>query len=199
MDNLLLVIWLRTLSTNVVLLCSPRFQPLHSKSEHQENHDLLGNCPITAPTYQYIHNLCLNRTWGFYPSLSSPHNMFPHILRGLGPSFSSPHNMFPHNLGGLAHAQALPICRHRILYSLWLGPSFPNDGKILKPKVGLKPDQIINWLEEGFYEKYNSLMNKIMLFLENKCHGNPKVAYVYTHIRTQIWCMRMHIRACIRS
>ena len=29
-------------------------------------------------------------------------------------------------------------------------------------------------------------MNKIKLFLENKCHENPKVAYVYTHIRTQI-------------
>ena len=53
------------------------------------------------------------------------------------------------------------IYRYCILYPLRLGPPFPNDGKILKPKVGLGPDQIINWLEEGFYEKYNSFMNKI--------------------------------------
>ena len=29
------------------------------------------------------------------------------------------------------------ICRHRILYSLRLGPSFPNDAKILRSKVSL--------------------------------------------------------------
>ena len=31
--------------------------------------------------------------------------------------------------------------RHLILYRLWLRLSFPNDGKILKPKVGLGPNQ----------------------------------------------------------
>ena len=36
------------------------------------------------------------------------------------------------------------IYRHRILYTLQLGPPFPNDGKILKPKIGLEPDQIRN-------------------------------------------------------
>ena len=36
------------------------------------------------------------------------------------------------------------IYRYCILYPLRLGPPFPNDGKILKPKVGLGPDQIIN-------------------------------------------------------
>ena len=34
------------------------------------------------------------------------------------------------------------ICRHCISYPLRLGASFPNDDKILKPKVGLGPDQI---------------------------------------------------------
>ena len=34
------------------------------------------------------------------------------------------------------------IYRHRILYPLRLGLLFPNDGKILKPKVGLGPNQI---------------------------------------------------------
>ena len=35
-------------------------------------------------------------------------------------------------------------CRHRILYSLRLGLSFPNDAEILRPKVGLGPNQITN-------------------------------------------------------
>ena len=39
------------------------------------------------------------------------------------------------------------ICKHRILYPLRPGPPFPNDAKILKPKVGLGPNQITNWFE----------------------------------------------------
>ena len=39
-------------------------------------------------------------------------------------------------------------CKHRILYSLWLGPLFPNDVEILRLKVGLGPDQMLNWLEK---------------------------------------------------
>jgi len=36
------------------------------------------------------------------------------------------------------------ICRHHILYPLRLGPLFPNNAEILKPKVGLKPNQMLN-------------------------------------------------------
>ena len=53
------------------------------------------------------------------------------------------------------------ICRHRILYSLWLGSQFPNDGKILKPKVGLGFDQIKIDLREVF-------MKNITLLWANK-------------------------------
>ena len=84
-------------------------------------------------------------------------------------------------------------CRHCILYPLQLGPPFLNDGKILKPKVNIGLDQIINWLEESFYGKYNSFMNKKNLFLENEGHWNPKATYIglmyeygYTGSRTQL-------------
>ena len=90
-------------------------------------------------------------------------------------------------------------CRHHILYPLWPSPLFPNNAEILKPKVGLGPDQILNWLEEVFYGKYNSFMNKIKLFLENKDHENPRAAYAYTRMRTQAWYMRMHTRARVCS
>ena len=46
--------------------------------------------------------------------------------------------------GSLDGSSAWDRCRHRILYTLRPAPSFHNDGKILKPKVGLGPDQIIN-------------------------------------------------------
>ena len=74
------------------------------------------------------------------------------------------------------------ICRHCILYPLQLGPPFPNDAKILRTKFDLGPNQIINWLEEGFYGKYSFFMNKIKLFLDNKGHGNPRAIYACTHM-----------------
>ena len=40
------------------------------------------------------------------------------------------------------------ICRHRILYPLWLRPLFPNDAWTLRPKANLEPNQILNWLKE---------------------------------------------------
>ena len=90
----------------------------------------------------------------------------------------------PLSLEGEACA-GLECChKHHILYPLWLGPLFSKDGEILKPKVGLGHDQIINWLKEGFNGKYNSFMNKIKLFLENKGHINPRAAYAYTRMRT---------------
>ena len=45
------------------------------------------------------------------------------------------------------------ICRDCILYPLQLGPPFPNDVGILKPKVGLRPDQIEIDLRKEFSEK----------------------------------------------
>ena len=39
-------------------------------------------------------------------------------------------------------------CRYCILYPLWLGPSFPNDAEILRLRVDLGLNQILNWLEE---------------------------------------------------
>ena len=54
--------------------------------------------------------------------------------------------------------------RQPILYPLWLGPLFPNDVGILKPKVGLELDQIEIDLRKVFLEKYNSFMNKIRYF-----------------------------------
>ena len=66
------------------------------------------------------------------------------------------------------HAHMVPIkqklrCMRtkwtRILYPLRLGPLFPINVGILKPKVGLKPDQIEIDLGKVFSEKYNSFMN----------------------------------------
>ena len=48
--------------------------------------------------------------------------------------------------------------KHR-LYLLQLGPPFPNDVEILKPKIGLGPDQIEIDLRKVFSEKYNFFMN----------------------------------------
>ena len=48
-------------------------------------------------------------------------------------------------------------CRHRILYLLQLKPPFPNDGKILNPKVGLGLDQIKINLRKVFMENITLL------------------------------------------
>ena len=47
-----------------------------------------------------------------------------------------------------------------ILYPLWLKPLFPNDVRILKPKVGLGLNQIEIDLRKVFLEKYNFLWTK---------------------------------------
>ena len=44
---------------------------------------------------------------------------------------------------------SIGTCRHRILYHLRLEPPFSNDGKILKPKVGLGLDKIKINLRKG--------------------------------------------------
>ena len=45
-----------------------------------------------------------------------------------------------------------------------------------------------NWLEESIYGKYKSFMNIIKLFLENKCHENPRACV----------CIHMYAHACSR-
>ena len=68
-------------------------------------------------------------------------------VRGLGPS-----HMLKQNVLSLILLiplvkltnQKRGICRHRILYPLRLEPSFLNDTKILRPKVGLGPNQMLN-------------------------------------------------------
>ena len=56
--------------------------------------------------------------------------------------------------------QKIGICRHRTLYPLWLWPPFPNDVKILKPKVGLGPNQIKSDLRKVFLENITLLWKK---------------------------------------
>ena len=66
---------------------------------------------------------------------------------GLGPSHMSKQNVLSLilfiPLVKLTN-QKRGICRHYILYPLRLEPPFPNDVKILRPKVGLEPNQITN-------------------------------------------------------
>jgi len=52
------------------------------------------------------------------------------------------------------------ICRHRILYPLRIGPLFPNDVGILKPKVSLGPNRIEIDLRKCFLGKCNSFWTK---------------------------------------
>ena len=68
-------------------------------------------------------------------------------VRGLGPS-----HMLKQNVLSLILLiplvkltnQKRGICRHRILYLLRLGPPFLNDAEILKPKVGLGSNKMLN-------------------------------------------------------
>ena len=55
-------------------------------------------------------------------------------------------------------------CRHCILYHLRLGPPFPNDVEILKPKVGKWPNQIEIDLKKVFLENITLFMNYISYF-----------------------------------
>ena len=63
------------------------------------------------------------------------------------------------------------ICRDLILYPLQLRPSFPNDVKILRPKVGFGPNRLkidlrsFNMKNITFYEQIN-------LILKNKRQGH---------------------------
>ena len=86
--------------------------------------------------------------------------------------------------------QKRDICRCYILYPLRLGPPFPNDAKILRPKVGLGPNQMLIDLRNvkikniTFYEKIN-------YFWKIKGHGNPRPVHASTDLHTQARCIRM--------
>ena len=70
------------------------------------------------------------------------------------------------------------------MYPLRLGPLFPNDIEILKPKVGLKLNQIEIDLRKAFLENKTLFMNKISYFGLKKDHGNPRACihiHAYAH------------------
>ena len=68
-------------------------------------------------------------------------------VHGLGPSHTSKQNFLSLILLVLLVKltnKKRGICRHRILYLLRLGPPFLNDAEILKPKVGLGSNKMLN-------------------------------------------------------
>ena len=111
----------------------------------------------------------------------------------LGPSHTSKQNFLSLILLILLPKlmnQKRDICRCYILYPLRLGPPFPNDAKILRPKVGLGPNQMLIDLRNVkikniiFYEQIN-------YFWKIKGHGNPRPVHASTNLRTQARCIRM--------
>ena len=91
------------------------------------------------------------------------------------------------------HTYYSPYCRHCILYLLRLDPLFPIVVQILKPKVGLGPDQIEIDLRKMFPKNYNSFMNQISYFWKIKGHGNPRVCVCACMLKI---CVRL-FNACI--
>ena len=79
----------------------------------------------------------------------APRLMYANVcrLRGLGLSCTSKQNVLSLILLILLTElmnQKIDICRHRILYPLRLWPLFPDNAEILRLKVGLKPNQMLN-------------------------------------------------------
>ena len=144
-----------------------------------------------------------------FAELLPPHVCVLCHVRGLGPSHMLKQNVLSLNLLILLvdlTNQKRGICRHRILYPLRLGLPFSNDGKILKSKVGLGPDQIEIDLRKIFYGKYNSFISWIKLFLERKKNVTKTLGHAYvdtcmcTHapdLRTHASCIRAHTWACV--
>ena len=79
--------------------------------------------------------------------------------------------------------------RHRILYPLQLEPPFPNDVGILKPKVGLGPNQIEIDLRKCSWKNITLFGLIKLFFLESKDYGSPRA------------CVRIHayVQACSSS
>ena len=59
-----------------------------------------------------------------------------------------------------AHESKKGHCRHRNLYHLRLRPPFFNDARILKPKVGLRPDQMKINLRKVFMENITNFWKR---------------------------------------
>ena len=70
------------------------------------------------------------------------------------------------------------IYSHRILYPLWLEPTFPNDARTLWPKASLEPNQILNWLKECKNGKYNLLSEQKPIFGKLNDQSGPRPMYV---------------------
>ena len=94
-------------------------------------------------------------------------------------------------------------CRHLILYLIWIRPSFPNDAQTLRPKASVKPNQILNWLEECYNGKYSlsneqksNFGNRMTKVAISPCTGavacvcGPKHAYTSTLLCTQLGFQR---------
>ena len=93
-----------------------------------------GNSDIRIPhnSLELHPSLCLGdvcRVYGLGPSRMSKQNILSLIL------------LVP--LKKLTNKKR-GIRRHRILYSLQLGPPFPNDVEILRSKIRLGPNQMLN-------------------------------------------------------
>ena len=75
----------------------------------------------------------------------------------------------------------------------------PNDVEILKPKVGLGPNQIEIDLRKLFQENYNSYYEQDELFLKNKDKGNPRACariHTYAHAYSSfVYACFMHAYA----
>ena len=80
--------------------------------------------------------------------------------------------------------QKRDVCRCYILYPLRLGPPFPNDAKILRPKVGLGPNQMLIDLRNVKMENI-TFYEQINYFWKIKGHGNPRLVHGSTYLRTQ--------------
>ena len=79
--------------------------------------------------------------------------------------------------------QKRDICRCYILYPLRLEPPFPNDAKILRPKVGLGPNQMLIDLRNVKMENI-TFYEQIIYFWKIKDHGNPRLVHASTYLRT---------------
>ena len=97
------------------------------------------------------------------------------------------------------HTYYSPYCRHCILYLLRLDPLFPIVVQILKPKVGLGPNQIEIDLRKVFLGKYNSFMNQISYFWKRNATKTQACVHIHMYARMLQTCvhMRMHTRAYV--
>ena len=121
-------------------------------------------------------------------------------VHGLGPSSTSKQNVLSLILLILLVKltnQKRGIYRYRILYPLQLKPPFPIDAEILRFKVVLGPNQMLNWLEKCWNEKYkfNEHINLFVKIRPRKplacTHRNQpaSAAMVREHAGTTCLCM----------